>query len=105
MSKAIKLKVPAVNAANKVETDEERKDTDEKNLETRKYIIDAAIVRIMKQRKELGHSQLITEVIQVLNNQFKPEVHLIKNRIESLLAREYLERSEIGDLPGYCYVA
>lgn len=106
VSKAIKLKVPAVNAANKVETDEERKDTDEKNLETRRYIIDAAIVRIMKQRKELGHSHLITEVIQVLSNQFKPEVPLIKNRIESLLSREYLERSETRDhLPAYRYVA
>ncbi|RYP10221.1 hypothetical protein DL765_008183 [Monosporascus sp. GIB2] len=106
VSKAIKLKVPAVNASNKVETDEERKDTDQKNLETRKYIIDAAIVRIMKQRKDLGHSQLITEVIQVLSNQFKPDVPLIKNRIENLLAREYVERAETADgAPGYRYVA
>lgn len=106
VSKAIKIKVPAVNAANKVETDEERKDTDQKNLETRKYIIDAAIVRIMKQRKELGHSPLISEVIQVLSHRFKPEVSLIKNRVENLLAREYLERTETADgNPGYRYLA
>ena len=106
VSKAIKIKVPAVNAANKVETDEERRDTDQKNLETRKYIIDAAIVRIMKQRKELGHSQLVSEVIGVLSNKFKPEVPLIKSRIENLLAREYLERAETPDgNPGYRYLA
>lgn len=105
-SKAIKIKVPAVNAANKVETDEERKDTDQKTLETRKYIIDAAIVRIMKQRKELGHSPLISEVIQVLSHRFKPEVSLIKNRVENLLSREYLERAETPDgNPGYRYLA
>lgn len=48
VSKTIRLKVPAVNAANRVESDEERKETEQKNLATRMYIIDAAIVRIMK---------------------------------------------------------
>lgn len=47
-SKVIRIKMAQVNAASKVENDEERKQTDEKTLETRKYIIDAAIVRIMK---------------------------------------------------------
>ncbi len=106
VSKAIKLKVPAVNAFNKVETEDERKETEQKNFETRKYIIDAAIVRIMKQRKELSHSQLISEVIQVLSTQFKPEIPVIKNRIENLLGRDYLERAETADgNPAYRYVA
>ncbi|KAI1478858.1 Cullin-domain-containing protein [Daldinia eschscholtzii] len=105
-SKAIKIKVPSVNAANRVENDEERKETDQKNEETRMYVTDAAIVRIMKQRKELGHSQLITEVIQVLASRFKPDVSLIKRRIEALITREYLERAELADgSPAYQYVA
>jgi len=103
VSKTIRLKVPAVNAANRVESDEERKETEQKNLATRMYIIDAAIVRIMKQRKELGHSQLITEVIQVLTNQFQPDVPMIKKRIEELISRDYLERVE--DTSAYRYVA
>ncbi|KXJ91603.1 Cullin [Microdochium bolleyi] len=103
VSKTIKLKVPAVNAANRVESDEERKETEEKNLATRMYIVDAAIVRIMKQRKELGHSQLITEVIQVLTNQFQPDVPMIKRRIEELISRDYLER--LDDTSAYRYVA
>jgi cullin 3 len=48
LSKAIKIKIPSVNAANRVENDEERKETDEKNLETRKHVADSVIVRIMK---------------------------------------------------------
>ncbi|XXG95012.1 hypothetical protein Hte_001272 [Hypoxylon texense] len=106
VSKTIKIKVPAVSAANRVENDEERKETNQKNEETRKYIIDAAIVRIMKQRKELGHSQLITEVIQVLASRFKPDVPLIKRQIEALISRDYLERAELADgSPAYQYVA
>lgn len=106
VSKTIRIKIPSVNAASRVENDEERKETDQKNEETRMYITDAAIVRIMKQRKELGHSQLVTEVIQVLTSRFKPDVPLIKRRIEALLGREYLDRSELPDgSPAYQYVA
>ncbi|KAI1103920.1 putative cullulin 3 [Jackrogersella minutella] len=106
VSKAIKIKVPSINAVNKVENEEERQETDKKNEETRMYVTDAAIVRIMKQRKELGHSQLITEVIQVLASRFKPDVTLIKRRIEALIGRDYLERSELADgSPAYQYVA
>ncbi|CAJ2501391.1 Uu.00g042440.m01.CDS01 [Anthostomella pinea] len=106
VGKTIKIKVPSVNAANKVENDDERKETDEKNLKSRKYVTDATIVRIMKQRKELGHTQLITEVLQVLAGRFKPEVSLIKGQVEALLQREYIERSEFADgSPAYRYVA
>ncbi|RWA06000.1 hypothetical protein EKO27_g9112 [Xylaria grammica] len=108
VSKTIKIKIPSVNAANRVENDEERKETDEKNLETRKHVADSVIVRIMKQRKALSHTELVTEVIQVLSNQFKPELSLIKGQIESLISREYLERDELPDgspADKYKYVA
>ncbi|KAI1124629.1 Cullin [Nemania abortiva] len=107
-SKTIKIKIPSVNAANRVENDEERKETDEKNLETRKHVADSVIVRIMKQRKELSHTQLVNEVIQVLSGRFKPEMSLIKGQIESLISREYLERDELPDgspADKYKYVA
>lgn len=107
-SKTIKIKIPSVNAANRVENDEERKETDDKNLETRKHVADSVIVRIMKQRKELSHTQLVNEVIQVLSGRFKPEMSLIKGQIESLISREYLERDELPDgspADKYKYVA
>ncbi|KAI2640787.1 putative cullulin 3 [Hypomontagnella submonticulosa] len=106
VSKAIKIKIPSISAANRVENDEERKETEQKNEETRSYIVDAAIVRIMKQRRELGHSQLITEVIQVLASRFQPDIPLIKRRIEALIGREFLERAELADgTPAYQYMA
>ncbi|KAI1302773.1 Cullin [Xylaria venustula] len=108
ISKTIKIKIPSVNAANRVENDEERKKTDEKNLETRKHVTDSVIVRIMKQRKELSHTQLVNEVIQVLSSRFKPDMSLIKGQIESLIIREYLERDELQDgspADKYKYVA
>lgn len=59
-----------------------------------------------RQRKELRHSQLVTEVIQQLASQFKPEVALIKSRIEDLIGREYLERVEGTEgRPAYRYMA
>jgi len=59
---------------------------------------------LYRARKKLGHTQLTTEVITQLANRFKPEISLIKKRIEDLLAREYLERIE-GETAVYRYLA
>jgi cullin 3 len=55
-----------------------------------------------RQRKELTHAQLLSETLAQLT-QFKPDVSMIKQRIESLIEREYLERTEEGNK--YRYVA
>lgn len=61
--------------------------------EDRSLAIEAAIVRIMKARKQLQHNLLVTEVVQQLQN-FKPHPRLIKKRIEHLIERDYLARDE-----------
>ncbi|PHH83648.1 hypothetical protein CDD83_2950 [Cordyceps sp. RAO-2017] len=105
-SKTVRIKAPIINAVSKVEDAQERKTTEEKNSQTRAHIIDAAIVRIMKSRKELSHSQLVSEVLGQLSARFKPEVSLIKKRIEDLIVREYLERPDDEEAPStYRYVA
>jgi len=71
--------------------------------EDRIFSIEAAIVRVMKARRELKHTDLINEVIHQLRN-FQPNSRAIKQRIEALIEREYLERHET-DANVYRYLA
>ena len=72
--------------------------------EDRRHLVEAAIVRIMKARKALGHNELFAEVTRQLSVRFNPSPQFVKKRIESLIEREYLERSE-ADHRLYSYVA
>jgi cullin 3 len=122
-SKQVKIRAPIVSAHSKVEGDDERKETEKKNDQSRLAIVDAAIVRIMKYvrcplsflkrkiiinypnraRKELAHNLLITEVVNVLSSRFKPDLPVVKKRIEDLIAREFLERAEDTDATQQVY--
>jgi cullin 3 len=51
----------------------------------------------------LSHTNLVSEVITQLAARFKPDVPMVKTRIEDLLTREYLERMEDGTT--YQYLA
>ncbi|KAJ6834821.1 cullin-4 [Iris pallida] len=81
-----------VNAIQMKETMEENTSTTERVFQDRQYQVDAAIVRIMKTRKVLSHTLLITELFQQLKFPIKPVD--LKKRIESLIDREYLERDK-----------
>lgn len=124
VSKTIKIKAPVmVGQANRVEGDEERKQTEDRNDEHRGNVIDTVVVRIMKYvlapffisehltytynraRKTLTHQALLTQVIEQLAARFKPDIMMMKKRIESLIEREYLERVEDASVPTYNYLA
>merc|ERR1712227_252565 len=76
------------------EAEPERNETRKKVDEDRKHEIEACIVRIMKSRKQLNHNQLVTEVVEQLNKRFQPSPLIIKKRIEGLIEREYMKRSD-----------
>lgn len=97
--KRYRLRVAQVNMKTPVE---EKKEVDQEVNQDRQANIDAAVVRIMKSRKELTHSALITEVLQQLK--FPVKAADIKKRIESLIEREYISRDP-EDASMYRYVA
>lgn len=83
---------------------EESKQTQSHVDSDRKHYLDAAIVRIMKAKKELGYEQLKTQTIEAVQDHFVPDVSLIKQRITGLMEQEYLKRDE-EDMSKYIYIA
>ncbi|GLT42501.1 hypothetical protein SLA2020_164970 [Shorea laevis] len=73
---------------------DERKKVVEDVDKDRRYAIDAALVRIMKSRKVLGHQQLVSECVEQLSRMFKRDIEAIKKRMEDLITRDYLERDK-----------
>lgn len=68
----------------------------------RQNVIDSVIVRVMKARKTEKHNQVVEEVIRQISL-FLAQPAMIKQRIESLIEREYLSR-DTNDKSKYIYM-
>ncbi|KAJ2807124.1 hypothetical protein H4R20_001415 [Coemansia guatemalensis] len=68
----------------------------------RMYRVEAALVRIMKAHKTMEHSALSSELLGQLD--FAISTTEIKDRIETLIEREYLRRDD-ADTSKYHYIA
>lgn len=71
-------------------------------MKEREYVIDACVVRIMKGRRFCGVNDIITDACKLITN-FKPDIQMIKKRIDSLIEREYIKRDE-KDKSKFIYV-
>jgi cullin 1 len=85
-------------------SDKERDDTTGDVRERRKHQMEATIVRIMKSKEKIKHDDLVTETIKMLKPLFQASADMLKPRIEDLISRDYLERSD-DDPNLYEYVA
>ncbi|RKF53122.1 Cullin-4B [Erysiphe neolycopersici] len=91
-----------INQIQLKETKEENKETHDRVMQDRQYETQAAIVRIMKSRKTITHSNLISEVIEQTRKRGSIEISQIKSNIDRLIDKEYLERVNGGS---YVYCA
>ena len=88
-SKLYRFKLMVVSGKDS-QVDTQSSETRQKVDEERKAQIDACIVRIMKSRKKMDHSQLVNEVVRLLSSRFVPNPTVVKRRIESLIEREFV---------------
>lgn len=82
-------------------TEKDKEDDKEIKIE-RQNIIDAVVVRIMKARKAEKHNELLVDVTKQISI-FMAQPAMIKQRIESLIEREYLKRDD-ADKSKYIYL-
>ncbi|KAK2061665.1 Cullin family protein [Colletotrichum caudatum] len=81
-----------INQIQLKETKEENKATHERVAQDRRFETQAAIVRVMKSRKEMSHGELVAEVINLTKNRGAVDAVQIKKEIENLIDKDYLER-------------
>lgn len=86
------------------ETVEEQKSTTDRVFVDRQNHVQLVIVRTLKSRKTMKHTELVMEVVDQLKSRFKVETTEIKKAISSLIDRDYMERSDQGK-DVYNYVA
>jgi cullin-4 len=108
-----------INQVQLKETKEENKETHERVMADREFETQAAIVRIMKSKKTISHTLLVTEVIDATKKRGVLSGPEIKKQIERfvtvtvvlfdadlkrLIEKDYMERQE-GTTNMYNYVA
>ncbi|EZF27883.1 hypothetical protein H112_00135 [Trichophyton rubrum D6] len=91
-----------INQIQLKETKQENKTTHERVAADRHFETQAAIVRIMKSRKTITHSDLVAEVIKATKNRGQLELGDIKKNIDKLIEKDYIERE---DNNRYKYIA
>lgn len=85
----------------------EIKDTNEINyniLEDRKHLVDAAIIKILKNEKRINFEKLKTKIVESVNNYFIPDINVIKNRLDNLTDRNFIAR-DLDDPNFFNYTA
>ena len=101
-NKKIKFKLPAPAPSDAAKSAAQTAAKEEIDGD-RTQFLQAVIVRTMKTRKTLTHTQLVQEVIDQCKSRFRANVALIKRQIDALIEMEYLMRAkDKADVYNYC---
>lgn len=95
-------KVAVLNSKAQKETD--TKKVQGKVEDDRRYAIEAAMIKVMKARRKIDYTNLMTETTRLLAPRFTPETQQMKLRLESLIERGYIARTD-EDKRVFKYVA
>lgn len=68
------------------------------------FLIQEAIIKILKMRKQISNWNLQTELVDILKNMFLPSKKMIKEQIEWLIEQKYMKRGE-DDINMFVYIA
>lgn len=97
-SRAIRLPVPKVRI-----TQDDTQKIAEDVARNRKILMSACIVRLMKARKTMSHTDLMNEAISALSSRIPVDPRELKAQIGTLIDEEYIERC--ADNASYVYKA
>lgn len=59
--------------------------------------LQAAIVRVLKTRRDILLAQLEVDVVEMLHSQFAPSPDMIKQNVAILIEKEYLRRHDSNE--------
>merc|ERR1712146_384415 len=99
-----KMKLSLLSVGVAVRNEAREREADRELQIDRRHNIQASIMRVMKARRTLKHSNLIEEVSSQVAKYFSASALDIKAEIEALIEREDLRRSEL-DHQVYEYMA
>ncbi|KAJ2708026.1 hypothetical protein H4R19_004844 [Coemansia spiralis] len=99
-----RIRIPVVAARSSIEGEREKAASLASISKERQYLVEAAVVRIMKARKQMVHEQLVNEAVSQLSARFLPTPKMVKDAVGRLIDRDYLQRSP-DDPRLYIYLA
>ena len=91
-SNLYKNKIPVL--ISKVSKETEATKVQGKVEDDRRYAVEAAVIKVMKTNNSIEYQNLVSDTSRLLQTKFQPEPQHIKQRIESLIERGYIERDE-----------
>lgn len=91
------IKKSADHDAPTVDSDDESEGTNKRVEDDRRIFLQAALVRVIKKEQKISHNKFIADTISMATARFKPSISQVKNAIEVLIDKQYIERLQPQD--------